>query len=233
MRQKPYIVILDDDTVVAKLIAKAVKLEAKHFCDAVSLMNDLKSLSPAAAFIDIHLGISGSGLDIIPFLRAHWPFTPILVITSDPTSLALSEAFAAGSNDFIRKPINAMELVARLHIRMEEQGEKRTSTLFNVGNVSLNRAQKVLDVAGSQIHLSTMDTNILYTLMRYKGTLVTRKTLMRRGWPGLAVANSSLEKKICELRAVLKESGTNLEIETIYSRGYRLGIRNRLTKAAA
>ena len=105
MTNQEQIVILDDDPIIEQIISKIMNTEVLAYPTLEKFKEAIDSLNPTVCFIDVHLEIGISGLDLIPELRKLWPFTPLLVITSDTDDAIVGRALALGANDFIRKPI--------------------------------------------------------------------------------------------------------------------------------
>ena len=98
----PYIVTLDDDPVMAKIIEETLRIKNFSFASSGPLLACAAEMSPIGAFIDIHLE-GECGLDIVPKLRSFWPTTALIVISGDESDQSISQALASGADDFIRK----------------------------------------------------------------------------------------------------------------------------------
>jgi DNA-binding response OmpR family regulator len=100
-----YTITLDDDVMVHQIIERSTKIKTVGMKDPEELLSKIEDLHPIAVFIDIHLGTSRTGLEILPNLRTAWPFCPILVITGTPAEHTIVKALNSGADDFIRKPL--------------------------------------------------------------------------------------------------------------------------------
>lgn len=216
-----YTITLDDDPIVHRMIQKALGMRSISFVSPEKLLSAADNYQPVAAFIDIHLD-SASGLDVIPMLRSKWAFCPIIVVTSDPSDEAVTEALARGADDFVRKPIRPKELTARLHTRLIDQAQKEAKNIVQVADVTLDRAHRHLKGPTGERYLSSTELNLFLSLLQAKGTIVPRKTLKLRCWGEIAVSDNALDRKIYEVRRALQEVGSGIEITTAYGLGFAL-----------
>lgn len=218
----PYIVVLDDDPIVHKMIGKAIGMEAKPFATPKGLAGQLAELEPVAVFVDIHLAPGESGLDALPFLRGHWPFCPIIVVTSDTADDAIGQALAAGANDFIRKPINKSEVVARVKARLGEMERYRGEEQLQVGPVTYNRRLRTLTVSKATRHLSPKEGLLFESLALAKGMLMARKELKQRVWGDTKVTDNAFDKLLHKVRGVLKDLTSEVRVASVYGGGVAL-----------
>lgn len=217
-----YTITLDDDPIVHRLIQKSLGIKSLQFKSAEKLVETSSHYQPVAAFVDIHLEADENGLHIIPILKAKWPFCPILVITSDPSDEAVSEALASGADDFVRKPIRPKELAARLQARLIDQAQKEAKNVIHMGDLTLDRTHRILKGPRGERYLSSTEINLFMSLLQAKGTVVPRSALKLRCWGQIAVSDNALDRKIYEVRRALKETGSNVNVGTAYGVGFAL-----------
>jgi DNA-binding response OmpR family regulator len=196
-----YIIVLDDDPMVARIIQKSLGLKTLQYSTVESLTAEAGKFHPVAAFVDIHLETE-TGLSAVPVLKAKWPFCPIIVITGDSTDDAITEALACGADDFVRKPIRPKELAARLQTRLIDQAQKEAKNVLRVGD------------------LSATEINLFLSLLQARGTIVPRSTLKLRCWGQIAVSDNALDRKVYEVRRALREIGSQLNVGTAYGVGF-------------
>lgn len=222
MSKEPHILVVDDDPTMAKIIEKVTGIPGFAFKSVNEVLASLGRLEPVAAFVDIHLESSQSGLEIIPILRGRWPVMPILVLTSDKTEVAIESALAAGADDFLRKPISPVELQARLGIRLEERSHLFTSQSLRFADFTLTPAHHRLSANGKTVYLSPTALNLLTCLIDMKGTTVSRDVLKRKVWGRLAITNNALDRKVYEVRKIIESVDSKVQIKNIYGQGYQL-----------
>lgn len=220
-RSSKFTVTLDDDPVVSRLIEKATGIPTVAFDSTASLKEKASSLSPSAAFIDLHLG-EESGLDLIPTLREKWFYCPILVITSDPADQAVTLALAAGADDFVMKPLRAAELLARLQARWNDHARLEAKNVLRMGDVMMDCTYRRLRGRKAERHLSETEVSLLRCLWSAEETVVPREALKWQGWGQKAVSDTNLDRKLHDLRTILAETSDHLVIENSYGEGFAL-----------
>ncbi|RYZ56513.1 MAG: response regulator transcription factor [Proteobacteria bacterium] len=222
----PYTVTLDDDPVMAKIIEETLSIKNFAFVTSEQLLECAEHLAPIGAFIDIHLK-DECGLDIIPRLRSLWPMTAIIVISGDESDNSVTQALAAGADDFVRKPISPAEVVARLRARIEDLNDKNRLNLLKFGDLKVDLKYKSISGAKGQLILSAREIDLLSELIRAQGTIVPKDVLKRELWGSLAVSDNALDRKIFEVRKALREVSDNVELHSIYGIGMVLRLRNQ------
>ncbi len=222
-----YVVVLDDDPLVSRIIEKSLDLKSVHFDSGKTLLAEAWRYHPVAAFIDIHLGVDDCGLDVMPSLRATWRYCPLLVITSDPTDDAVGRAMDAGADDFLQKPIRPKELVARLQTRLGDLAAKQAKNVVSYGDIALDIMNRQVRGPLGTRFLSPTEVKLLICLLSSKGTIVPKQRLKRQGWRDIAVSENALDRKIFELRRALRDVTESVTLKAVYGAGLTL-----LTKTA-
>ncbi|RYZ71105.1 MAG: response regulator, partial [Proteobacteria bacterium] len=143
-----YTITLDDDASISRIIAQVTGIPSHGFATGESLMKKAGSMDPVAVFVDVHLEGNANGLDMIPELRKIYPFVPIIVQTSDPKDDLIGQALAIGANDFIRKPINPIELTGRLHARIQEMSARKKIDVMTIGDIEFSPSQSSVSKNG-------------------------------------------------------------------------------------
>ncbi len=221
------IIVLDDDLMVAKIISGATKKKTSHFASISDFNEKGASLTPSAIFVDIHLGVDENGLDTLPKLKQRWPFCPIIVITTDRDENSVSKALAAGADDFVYKPLNTKEVLARLQVRMAELAKREAVELIRVADITVDLTHRsIASDKGGTRYLSSTEMNLLSCLLHARGTLVRREVLKRKCWGQIFVSDNALNRKLHEVRRALKEISDNVQIRTLYGTGFTLEVKN-------
>jgi len=218
----PSTVTLDDDPSIGSLIQKYSGIPTNYFSCTQALLPEVSKLKPLAAFIDINLGLSESGLAMIPNLKKQWPYCPIIVITSELDGEIISEAIAAGADDFIRKPINKSELQSRMQARLRDMADKEKKKSFRVGDLSIDTLQGTVGSHGKSFPLTPTSLKLFLALIEQKGTISSHAYLKRRVWGKFVVTDNALDRKIHELRDALEGLGSSVQLKNVYGKGFTL-----------
>ena len=218
----PYTITLDDDPVVPQLIQQILGVKTVSFSNLKGLKEKLDELKPIGVFVDIHLADGDCGLDYIPDLKARWPLSPIIVMTSDHDESMVSNALALGADDFILKPIRHGELIARFLARKAEIELRNSQTILNFGDMALNIRYKSLSGPKGNCFISPMEVEILCLLIRTKGALVDKNTLKGRVWGSISVGENALDRKLFDVRKAIRSVSEMVELRSRYRHGVEL-----------
>ncbi len=211
-----YTITLDDDPTVFKIIEKMTGLPSLPFTSPDKLIGRAHSYQPSAVFVDINLGANQSGLEYLAEMRRIWPFVPIFVITGTVSGNEIGIALASGANDFIRKPLVREEVMARLNVRLTEMREKQGADQISVGNTVFCRRLGSVTVKDKVVYMAPLEAELLLYLSRHLGTTVLKTGLRQYLWGDIKTCDNALDKKISNLRKVLREVGSDAEIVTAY-----------------
>lgn len=215
-----HVITLDDDALVSKLIEKITGIDSVQYKSAKTLLQKADSHThPAAVFVDIHLDDNESGLDVIPELRELWPFTPIIVVTGDMKDDMIGHALAAGADDFVRKPLNAVELRARFKARVAQMAERAARDQLSIADMVYDRNFHTMTGSGKTRYLSATESRLFECLIEARGMVIPRAEVKRKVWGSIKVSDNALDKKLFDLRAHVKEVSQAVHLKSVYGSG--------------
>lgn len=220
--RRTYTITLDDDGTVQKIIGAATKIESMGFCSVQSLLEKIDDLDPVAVFVDIKLDIMSSGLDVIPVIKKKWPQIPILVITSSTNDEVLNCALRSGADDLIIKPLRPLELNARFQLRLREAEIRKNRNEVKCNDLTINTAHGFVRSHKGKRNLSPTELNLLTTLAQAVDSVVPRQSLKRQCWGRVSVSEGALDRKVHEVRKVIKDLSQDLQLKTVYGVGISL-----------
>ena len=164
-----------------------------------------------------------NGLEVIQIMRAAKVTKPILVVGSNVRNVAKVRAFGLGADDFLAKPYDQDELVARLQAitrRVRSTGRP----CLQVGPLRLDIAAQEAWVNGESLQLTGKELALLELLMVRKGSTLSKETILEQLYRGLDVPDIKIiDVFVCKLRKKLGQYGAADLIGTVWARGY--GIR--------
>jgi len=179
-----------------------------------------------AAIVD--LGLPGlSGLDIIRRLRAKGNRLPILVLTARGRWQDKVEGLEAGADDYLTKPFQQEELLARLKALLRRAAAV-TQDQLACGPLTLDFAAQKALLRGAPLDLTTYEYRLLEHLVRERRRVVSKDELAAHLYPHDEERDSNvIEVLIGRLRRKLDPDGNLQPVETLRGRGYRFALREK------
>ncbi len=171
-----------------------------------------------------------SGLDICRELRRVGRSTPVLFLTAKDTIDDRVAGLDAGADDYLVKPFELRELLARVRARVRRPGEQPEPEpiepgILQAAGLRLDLANQLADRNGRRIELSDKETQLLAYLMQYPGQLLSHRQIEEQLWGRDRPANSNvLAAQIRLLRRKVELPPEPGLIHTVYGKGYRFGL---------
>lgn len=163
------------------------------------------------------------GMRVIEALRG-WTDAPIIVVSGRTGSADKVDALDAGADDYVTKPFQIDELLARLRALGRRAASSVSDPLVAFGDVEIDLATKTVRRGGQPVHLTPTEWRMLEFLARNPGSLVTRQTLLKEIWGTDQVSDSGyLRLYMSQLRKKLEVSPSMpVHLLTEQGMGYRL-----------
>jgi two-component system KDP operon response regulator KdpE len=134
-----------------------------------------------AAILDLVLP-DGNGVDVCRSIR-EWSEMPILVLSAVGEEEQKVLALEAGADDYVTKPFGPKELVARLRAALRRTSAlERDEPILSADGLELDQAAHRVRVSGEEVHLTPTEFELLRTLMRNRGRLMTHRALLTEVW---------------------------------------------------
>ena len=218
------VAIVEDDPIIAKAVSAAVT-DAGHDCrwiaDGAAAERDTSLIASDLIILDLMLP-GTDGLSVLKSARARGVRTPVIVLTARGLVAEKLRAFEAGADDYMVKPFEMDELLARIAAVHRRTADKPALTLA-VSGLHLSLANRRATLDDRSIDLTPTEFNILELLMRFHGQVVTRKMLCEHvwgfDWDG---PTNVIEVHINRLRGKIDKHREVSMIRTIRGRGYAL-----------
>ena len=215
------VLVCDDELQIVRAL-RVVLREAGFTVEATATAQEALDAAavrpPDAAVIDLMLP-DGSGIDVCRELRS-WSRMPIIVLSAIGEEEQKVRALEAGADDYVTKPFGARELVARLHAVMRRAGDNGDEPVIASDGLELDLAARTVRVDGAEVHLTPIEYDLLRTLARNRGRLLTHRALLTEVWgPGYADDTAVLRTHVANLR---RKIGAG-HVRTDPGVGYRFG----------
>lgn len=224
----PLLIIEDDPEITSALIRglalHGYNVTAESRADLG--LNQLQTETYAGAIIDVMLG-ADSGLDLVQQARAAGVTLPILMLSALSDVEHRTAGLEAGADDYVVKPFNFDELVARLRVQ-EHRAKARTPNPAH-----LSAQHRTISTASTSIALTEREFSLLELLTQHAETPLSRGTLFDALWSGDGTGNENVvDVYIGYLRKKLRQGDFDFEIKTLRNQGFCLsGLAPRLSGA--
>lgn len=219
------LLIADDDPQMVRALRITL---AAHGYEVVVAPDGAAAVAAAAQthpdLIMLDLGMPRlDGIEVIQALRG-WTNVPIIVVSGRTGSADKVEALDAGADDFVTKPFQVDELLARLRALSRRSVPVGGESTVGFGDVVVDLATKTVTRAGARVHLTPTEWRMLEHIARHPGALVTRQDLLKEIWGTEQVSDSGyLRLYMSQLRKKLEaEPSTPVHLLTESGMGYRL-----------
>lgn len=222
------VLVADDDP----QLVRAVRITlAAHGYDVVAAPDGPTTIALAAKehpdVIMLDLGMPHlDGVGVIHAVRG-WSEVPIIVVSGRSGSADKVEALDAGADDYVTKPFQIDELLARLRALTRRSSSAPTGeSVVRFGDVEVDLSAKSVRRRGSRVHLTPTEWRMLEFLARNPATLVTRQTLLKTLWGTEQVTDTGyLRLYISQLRKKLEVDPSHpVHLLTESGMGYRLNL---------
>ncbi|MEG0911769.1 MAG: response regulator transcription factor [Ruthenibacterium sp.] len=168
---------------------------------------------------------SMDGLSILRSARAKHIATPVLMLTALGRVGDRVDGLDAGADDYLVKPFDMRELVARLRALIRRPSTVEAAEEIICGNTVLHRDELRLSGADNAVTLSRKECDLLEVFYKNSGRLLSRSVLLGRVWGADAeVEDASLDSYIHFVRRRLAAVHANVKINTVRGAGYRLEV---------
>ncbi|MFE7845465.1 response regulator [Microbacterium sp. NPDC057407] len=219
------ILIADDDPQLVRALRITL---AAHGYDVVAAPDGQAAIALAAKehpdIVMVDLGMPRlDGVRVIEALRG-WTAVPIIVVSGRTGSADKVEALDAGADDYVTKPFQIDELLARLRALSRRSAASANEPVVVFGDVTVDLAAKSVVRAGERVHLTPTEWRILEFLSRNAGALVTRQALLKDIWGTEQVTDTGyLRLYLSQLRKKLEPDPSHpVHLLTEQGMGYRL-----------
>ncbi len=218
------VLLVEDDLIAARgisLMLKAAGAVVDHASAGEEAMELTRHYEYDIILLDLMLP-DIEGYEVVRRLRIARDDTPILILSGLVRSPAKVKALGLGADDFITKPFDNAELLARMQAVVRRCKGFSQPTL-RVGAVELNLDSREVFVDGTEVRLTGKEYSILELLVLRRGMVLTKEAFLNHLYGGLDEPEVKIiDVFICKLRKKLADAGADSFIGTIWGRGYMI-----------
>jgi DNA-binding response OmpR family regulator len=219
------ILLIEDDNAVAETVRRSLAREG-HETDLAPDARTARSHATQhpyeAILLDLNLP-DASGYDLIVELRQALPKIPVLMLTGRTSKEDIVHGFEVGADDYITKPFDVRELLARLRA-VTRRAASNPNEHMTFEDLELDRLKREVRARGTRLRLTPKEFGVLERLLLENGGVASRKLLLEEVWgydydPGTNV----VDVQITHLRTKLRQASSSVRIANVRGTGFRLG----------
>lgn len=213
------LVVEDDDTLrhAVDAILRRAGYTVRAESDGKAVMEVVKEFRPDLAILDVRLPTGPDGYAIARELRDEHEL-PILFLTAADSRRARLDGFEAGGDDYVIKPFDTEELLARVAALLRRAGAKRS---WRVADLVVDDSTRTVTRNGQEVELTRTEYELLSVLVQHPRQVLSKEQLLRRVWSFEACDTNLVEVHMSSLRRKLEAHGPRL-VHTIRGTGYTL-----------
>ena len=218
------ILVVEDETSIASFIAAYLRnagYGVKTAATAQAALIQLAGDSPALVILDLNLP-DGDGVELCRRIRKTSD-VPILMLTARDEDIDKIIGLEVGADDYMTKPFNPRELVARVKSilrRAAPERRKSESEEIQHGDLAINAGKREVHVGDEEIRLAPKEFDLLWELLDHRGIVLTRDQLLERVW-GYTFAGDTRTVDV-HVRQIRRKLGDASPIVTVWGVGYKV-----------
>lgn len=229
MSNHPTILLVDDEPAITGNLAPFLERSGFNVATAPNgeaALEEIESQDPDLVVTDVLMPVM-DGRELLRTLRAADNWIPVILLTQVGEAFERAMALEEGADDYINKPFEPHELVARIRavLRRAKPGKPPLSVAWQLScdELRFDRRSRRTYLGGEELNLTPKATGLLEYLMTHPDELVTRERLLDVVWGwDYPVGSRAVDTRIAELRRALDEDAAHPRyIETIPGQGYR------------
>ena len=219
------VLLVEDDPTTAKSIEMMLS-SAGMVVDSTDLGEDGLEIDKLYDYDIIVLDLmlpDIDGMEVLRRLRDARVQTPVLILSGLAESEQKVKGLGTGADDYLTKPFNKEELLARIQA-IVRRSKGHAQSVIDTGRLAINLDSRAVEVDGQPIHLTGKEYGILELLSLRKGTTLTKEMFLNHLYGGMDEPELKIiDVFICKLRKKLSAAtGGENYIETVWGRGYVL-----------
>jgi two-component system KDP operon response regulator KdpE len=223
----PHILIVDDERPILRYLNASLSghYEISEAATGQDAIHAVANEHPDLMILDLGLP-DIDGTEVTRRVR-EWTDMPIIIVSVREQESEKVAALDAGADDYLTKPFGAGELLARIRVALRRSAPAEKNAIFSSDDLVVDLARRLVSVGGQQIDLTPNEYDILCTLVKHAGRVLTHRQLLRTVWGASYESETHiLRVNVSNLRRKLeRDSAKPQHIITEPGVGYRLRIK--------
>jgi two-component system, OmpR family, KDP operon response regulator KdpE len=221
------ILVVEDELPIRRFLRPAIEAAGWKLVEAeTAAAGILEATQARPDVIVLDLGLpDADGIEVIRRVR-EWSAVPIIILSARGQESDKVAALDAGADDYVQKPFNVAELMARIRVGLRHStnsAQPSADSTIVAGEIVLDLTRRTVTRAGVEVHLTPIEYKLLTTLARHAGLVMTHRQLLKEVWgPGHAEDSTYLRLFVRQLRQKLEQNPTQpRHLRTEVGVGYR------------
>ena len=221
------VLIIDDEPQIRRLLILTLESNGYKAFEASNGKEGMMSVPmnhPDVVLLDLGLP-DMDGLQVLKQLR-EWSKVPVIILSVRDAEETMIQALDIGADDYITKPFNTGELLARVRVALRHSLKLDESPVFISGPLNVDLVSRIVKVDGNEIKLTVTEYSLLALFIRFSGRVLTHTLISKEVWANPYADNSQiLRVHIAQLRKKIERNPSIPEILiTEPGVGYRLKV---------
>jgi DNA-binding response OmpR family regulator len=218
------VLVVEDEASIASFVAAYLKnagYGVRATASGIEALKLVESEKPALVVLDLMLP-DIDGVEVCKRIRQHSEM-PVLMLTARDEDVDKIIGLEVGADDYMTKPFNPRELVARVRAILRRSAPERAdreSAVITHGDLVVDAGRREARVAGTEIQLAPKEFDLLWELLDHRGLVLTRDQLLERVW-GYTFAGDTRTVDV-HVRQLRRKLGDASPIVTVWGVGYKV-----------
>ncbi|MBD0329857.1 MAG: response regulator transcription factor [Thermoleophilia bacterium] len=218
------ILVVEDEASIASFVSLYLKnagYAVETAANGAEALQRLGAATPALIILDLMLP-DVDGVELCRRVRQRWD-VPILMLTARDEDVDKIIGLEVGADDYMTKPFNPRELVARVKSilrRATPERRERESDVLRHGELAVDAGRREVRVGDDEVQLAPKEFDLLWELLDHKGLVLTRDQLLERVW-GYTFAGDTRTVDV-HVRQLRRKLGDASPIVTVWGVGYKV-----------
>ncbi|MBI3925107.1 MAG: response regulator transcription factor [Armatimonadetes bacterium] len=218
------ILVVDDEEAIVEILEMNLRREGFQVLTAYrgeDAVERVRQSDPDLVLLDVGLP-DMDGFQVCRKMRA-FSNVPVIMVTARGDDVDKIVGLEGGADDYVVKPFNPKELVARVNaILRRTDGGRSTSTKLSYRELEIDLLRRRVTVGGQQIELTPKEHDLLTFLVSRQGDVLPREEILREVWGSEHLDARSVDVHIRYLREKLGKNASKY-VRTVWGKGYRFG----------
>ncbi|MDA2391569.1 response regulator transcription factor [Bacillus cereus] len=229
MMQKEKILIVDDDIEIRKIVSIYLKNEGYEIIDAsdaIEALETLRNTTIDLIILDIMLP-KMDGIEACLKIREQYQM-PIIFLSAKDEDIDKIQGLMSGAEDYITKPFNPLELMARIKSQLRRyrvyQTEEVKQFIHEIGHLKVDEETRQVFIRNEEVRLTPKEFDILFLLVRNKGKVFSVEKIYEMVWEdSFYKSDNTVMVHITKIREKIEENPRQpVYLKTVWGVGYRV-----------